>query len=58
MKFKSLLLAPALCILATNVLASEFGAYYSFEGQGSGFRDISSNGNNGYFLNSSGGVIP
>ncbi|GGI67477.1 hypothetical protein GCM10007978_01370 [Shewanella hanedai] len=56
MKLKLQFLAPALCMLAAaSVTANEFGAYYSFEGQGNGFRDTSSNDNNGYFLNSSGG---
>ncbi|ABE56957.1 Collagen triple helix repeat [Shewanella denitrificans OS217] len=56
MKFKSRILASVLCMMAASVTASEFGAYYSFEGQGNGFKDTSSNDNNGYFLNSAEGT--
>jgi hypothetical protein len=56
MKLKTLLIAPALCMMVASATASEFGAYYSFEGQGNGFKDISSNDNNGYFLNSAEGT--
>jgi hypothetical protein len=50
-KVASLLLAG----LTTVASASDFSAYYSFEGSNSGFKDASSNGHHGYFLNSAQG---
>jgi hypothetical protein len=50
-KVASLILAG----LTTVASASDFSAYYSFEGQNNGFKDSSSNGHHGYFLNSAKG---
>lgn len=52
MKLKSLFTGMALTLAALSAQASDFSAYYSFEGQANGYKDISSNGNDGYFLNS------
>lgn len=49
---KSIALALALLTAAGTSHAGDFSGYYSFEGQKFGFKDVSSNGNDGYFLNS------
>lgn len=52
MKTTSLALGLALLTGAASTQAGDFSGYYSFEGQKFGFKDVSSNGNDGYFLNS------
>ncbi|MCV2885331.1 hypothetical protein OE749_11565 [Aestuariibacter sp. AA17] len=52
MKLRTLIASSLLSLAAAQANATDFSAYYSFEGEANGYKDTSANGNDGYFLNS------